>query len=321
MRFSPRLTAVLCTALGSSLLLAGCASSEESTPAEESPLSQYFSSVYGSDLSTEEQEERYREDEREREDLMAQCMSEEGFEYIPNLQSGSFSSGGMEWEPDSREWVSQYGYGMINYPGRDEPMTEDQYVDANSDYVESLSESERNAFYEALHGPGPDEETMASDEPMEWDWTTAGCYGWAENERGVEDPFSSEEHAPLMEALNKFYEDAMNSPEFAEIDAAWASCMTDAGHPGFSTQYEAQNSVGDESNALYEDNPEAGPDEALMTALSEKEIELALVDLDCREETDYRDRQQEIQAEKEQQFVDDHKEQLEAMKADAEQGR
>ncbi|KNC18943.1 hypothetical protein AC792_09620 [Arthrobacter sp. RIT-PI-e] len=328
MRLSPSLTAVLCASLGGSLLLAGCASSEETTTAEESPLTQYFSAAYGGDLSPEEQEEQFREDNREREELVAQCMTEEGFEYIPNVQNASFMSGG-EWEPDSREWVAQYGYGMINYPGRDEPVPEEeQYVDANQDYIESLSESEQTAFFEALHGPMPDEEAMMSDEPMEYDWTTAGCFGWAENERGGgEDPFSTEEHKPLMDAMDEFYQNTMDSPELAEIDAAWSSCMSDAGHPGFSAQYDAQTSINEASNALYESSAGAAPeemvmpDEAAMADLGEKEIELALADLDCREETDYRERQQEVQFEQEQQFVDDHQDQLEALKADIEQGR
>ena len=49
------------------------------------------------------------------------------------------------------------------------------------------------------------------------------------------------------------------------------------------------------------------------------EVELALADLDCREETDYTDRSTDIARDAEQQFVDDHRSELEAMKAAAEQ--
>jgi hypothetical protein len=324
-RLSTRVITVLTTTRCASALLAGCASSAE-TPAaeEESPLSEFFSSAYGADLSPEEQEKKFAEDEREREELVAQCMSEEGFEYTPNLQSGSMSVAfdGDEWDPDSREWVSQYGYGMINYPGREEMQSGDEgeYVDANADYVASLSESEQGAFNEALYGPAPDEEEMPVEgEAMEWDWTTAGCYGWAEHERGTVDPMSSDEHKPLMDAMNEFYENMMKSPELADVDAAWSSCMADAGQPGFSVQFDAQNSISEESNAIYENGSETGPDQAELDALGEKEIELALIDLDCREETDYRQKQQDVQFEQEQQFVDDHKTELEAFRADLEQ--
>lgn len=343
MRLSPRFSALITASMCASVLLAGCASTPEADrtdAAEESPLGEYFAAAYGGDTSEEEQQKQFAEDEREREEMVAQCMTDEGFEYTPNVQDASFMmSGGEDWDPDSREWVSQYGYGQINYPGREEMESGDvgEYVDNNADYVESLSESEQQAFYEALHGPMPDEEDMPmEDESMEYDWETAGCSGWAQHELLGEDPFMSDEHKPLMDDMNKLYETMMDSPELADIDAAWASCMADSGHPGFTTQFDAQNSIGEEMNALYEESsgsgldgsetdPDealmAGPDEAQMAELGEKEIELALVDLECREKTGYQDAFQKVNNELEQQFIDDHEAQLEAFKADAEQGR
>ncbi|GAA1113911.1 hypothetical protein [Arthrobacter flavus] len=322
-----RATAAAFMILTTSVAMSACSttpSDTTSTAVEESPLSEFFSSAYGGDLSPEEQEKKFAEDERQREELVAQCMTEEGFEYTPNLQSASMAvpAAGEEWDPESREWVSQYGYGMINYPGRDDmPSGEEEYADANADYVSSLSESEQEAFYEALSGPVPDEEDIPVDEEaMEWDWTTAGCYGWAENERGIEDPMASDAHKPLMDAMNGFYEDMMSSPELADVDAAWSSCMADAGQPGFSAQMDAQNSINDQMNSLYENTAETGPDEVAMTELGEKEIDLALVDLDCRDKTDYQEKLQDVQFAQEQQFVDDHKTELEAFRADLEQG-
>lgn len=51
-----------------------------------------------------------------------------------------------------------------------------------------------------------------------------------------------------------------------------------------------------------------------------KAVALALVDLDCRQQTDYRARHLRIQFDLEQRFVDDHQEELTALKARAEQG-
>lgn len=322
-----RTVTALTTILCSSVLLSGCAAPAESPAAAEaeSPLSTFFASAYGGDLSLEDQEKKFGEEERQREELVAECMTDEGFEYTPNLQNASvsMSSADGEWDPESREWVSQYGYGMINYPGRDDMPSdgEDEYVDANADYVASLSESERIAFDEALHGIAPDPEDMPADgESMEWDWTTAGCYGWAQNEQGGEDPTSSEEHKPLMNAMNTFYETMMTSPDLADVDAEWSTCMTNAGQTGFAMQMDAQNSISEQVNALYENAGEVGLDEAAMAEIGEKEIDLALIDLDCREEVDYKAKQQDVQYKLEQQFVDDHKSELEALKADLEQG-
>lgn len=230
MRLSARVITALSVTMCASALLSGCASPAEAPAAaeKESPLTEFFSAAYGADLSPEQQQEKYAEDEREREDLVAQCMTEEGFEYTPNLQASTMTmSSGEEWDMDSREWVAQYGYGMINFPGREEMEngSGEEYVDANADYVQSLSPSEQEAFNEALHGPMPDPEDMpAEGEAMEYDWTTAGCYGWAENEHGGVDPMASDEHKPLMDAMNELYESTMGSPELAALDAEWASC-------------------------------------------------------------------------------------------------
>ncbi len=56
-----------------------------------------------------------------------------------------------------------------------------------------------------------------------------------------------------------------------------------------------------------------------MAALGEEEVELALADLGCREETDYRQKAQDIQFELEEQFIADHESELEALRAAAEQ--
>lgn len=323
MPYSKRTSALLAASVCASFLLGGCAQSDDAEPAaKDSPLTEFMSSVYGGDVSPEEQEKEFTERERKREELVAQCMSEEGFEYTPNVQNVSFSMASMDdFKPDSREWVAQYGYGMINYPGRDgEQATEaTEYIDLNADYVASLSESEQTAYYEALNGPMPDEADMpAEGELTEWDWTTAGCYGWSEHEISGEDPASSEEHQPLIDAMNTLYDEMMASPELAGADAEWSACMADAGHPGFSVQTDAQNSISDKMSALYEDSDSM--DEAAMDAVGEEEIELALVDLDCREETGYRDTMESVQFKLEQQFIDDHKTELESFRADLEQG-
>ncbi|MFJ7750100.1 hypothetical protein ACIQXM_09110 [Arthrobacter sp. NPDC097144] len=301
-------------------------------------MTEFMASAYGADLSPEEQEKKYAEEDRQREELVAQCMKEEGFEYKPNVQSFSFSEGSAEeWNPDSREWVSQYGYGMVNFPGREETDSSDatEYEDVNADYAETLSESERTAFYEALYGPAPDEEDMPADgEAVEWDWSTAGCSGWAQHERDGDNAMTSDEHKPLMDAMNTLWEDAMSAPEISTLNAEWAACMADAGHPGFSAQQDAQNSINEKMNAAYENSAPtatatsaasgetapAGSDEADMSELGKEEIELALADLDCREKTEYRDKMLEVQFKREQQFVDDHKAELEAFRADLEQG-
>ena len=85
----------------------------------DSPLNKYMSAMWGGDLSEKEQQARFDKENKQREELIAECMAEEGFEYIPVVQNGGMVFSGDEWDPEDREWVAQYGYGMVNVPGRD----------------------------------------------------------------------------------------------------------------------------------------------------------------------------------------------------------
>ncbi|KAA9085563.1 hypothetical protein F6B42_12515 [Microbacterium radiodurans] len=310
--------------LGLVLIVTGC-SGGDAAPSEDdiSPIGEYFQAFYGGDLSSEEQEARYAAENTEREELVAQCMTDQGFEYIPMPSSTGVFDSGVEWKPEDREFVAQWGYGAVKYPGADEqPEPEQMTEDPNADYVASLSESEQTAFYEALYGPTPTEEEMSEDGSYEYNWETAGCNGWASHEVSGDDPTQADEFADVMDAINTFYESSASLPAIAELDRAWASCMDGAGYPGFASQSDAQNSIYEEINGLWNENtPETGPDPSAMDEIHEREVELALADLDCRDETDYRTAYQKAQFAAEEQFVADHKTELEAMKAAAEQAR
>ncbi|WP_019180584.1 hypothetical protein [Microbacterium yannicii] len=290
---------------------------------EDSPLNKYMMAVWGGDLSPEEQEERFAKEQEQREELVAECMTQEGFEYIPVVQDGTtFMSDGEEWKPEDREWVAQYGYGMVNYPGRDEPMpTDDMPVDPNQDYVTSLSESEQQAYYEVLHGPPVPEDQMNEDGSYEYDWEQAGCYGYAQHEVEQSNPAMADEFKPLMTAMEEFWTETHESEVFDEIDAEWSACMADAGHAGYDAQMDAQTTLSDELNEYYENQTEWVEDDPELAEFGEKEIEVALADLECREETGYRAAYAEIQYELEEEFIAAHKADLDALKAAAEQGR
>ncbi|WP_432533925.1 hypothetical protein [Kineococcus arenarius] len=313
------------------VLVAGVLTACSGSPAEAEsertgPLATYFESFYGGDLSEAEQQAKFEEQNKRTEELVAQCMSEQGFEYEPNTGNSSVSfASDSEWDPDSRDWVSQYGYGMVESPGMEEAEQEpvEENADPNADYVASLTESEQIAYSEALSGPTPSEEEMAAmeDGSYEWDWTKGGCYGEAQHETMGEDPLQSEEFEGLQEELTAFYEGQPSWPGMAEVDAAWSECMSQAGHSGFAAQADAQNSIIEELNGVWETmDPEGEVDQAALDAIGAKEVEVALADLDCREQTDYRSKVEDITFEQEQQFVDDHKAELDVVKAAAEQG-
>ncbi len=315
------------TALAALLSLASC-SSPEPAPSDDqtSPLASYLQAIYGgTDVDDEKQQERFAEDEKKRQSLIAECMTEQGFEYRPTLSAPALAtSTGDEWKPDDREWVAQWGYGIAQFPGADEPLPQDTTVDPNEDYLASLPESEQNAYWEALYGATADDDRLSDGDVPEYDWTTAGCAGRAGHEVSGDDPLQGEEFRPLRDALQAFWSDTSALPGMAEVDAAWAACMEDAGYPGFDVQADASGSISEAYNAAWtgaDGSPVDHLDEATVAQLSKTEIDTALADLDCRTSTGYADRTRAAQWAAEQAFVDAHRSELDAAKAAAAQAR
>ena len=320
--------------------LPGGASATPTLKQEDSPLAQYLSSVVGGpglDATKAEQQAFYDEQQRKVEEVTAKCMTEEGFEYAPG-GSGSVTVGdAAKYRPDDRDWVAQYGYGMVTYPGQEAMATAEptESTDPNQAYVESLTEAEQAAYQEALYGK-PVETDRDENGGTEYTWEDAGCMGRAQHEVSGDSPFTEEAHKPLIEALTAFYTNLSADPGYEAVDGEWTACMKEAGIDGFSKQPKAQDSINQLISEYYEQmnevpdktDPDAATDPAFGTmddpeyaAIAQKEVPLALADLDCRVKTNYRDRQLRIQFALEEQFIADHRAELDALKADAEQGR
>lgn len=328
----------VCSATVLALVLAGCSGTADAElDYADSPLTKYLSSAYGGDLSPEEQQKQFEERQREQEELIAQCMAEEGFEYTPNVQSGGmvFGDDGVEWEPEKKEWVEKWGYGIVDNPYNEtsEEQPSEEYVDPNAEYVQSLSESEQTAFYETAYGVPPEEDELGEDGSYEYNWEDAGCQGWAQHELEGDDPWQSDEFADLRAKMDELWTTMQDSPEYSDLNSEWAACMDEGGEPGFASPMEAQQSISDEQTAIFEEaygdgstevdtessdfvDPSTSPE---MEALGEREIELALVDLGCRTETAYMKTSLEIQFALEEKFIAENKADLEAFKAAAEQ--
>lgn len=82
------------------------------------------------------------------------------------------------------------------------------------------------------------------------------------------------------------------------------------------------NSISDKLTAVYDaaGDQVVEPTDPKLVTVKDEEIELALADLDCREKTDYTAVHKKVQDALEQRFIDDHRAELDALKADAEQG-
>jgi hypothetical protein len=298
------------------------------------PLDQYFEEIYGGDAG----QETSNAQQMQVEEITAECMAEQGFEYIP--VDWSSMGGGMEVMPDeldvewgTLEFAEKYGYGATTDPwGTGEqpvPEGEEEFVDPNQVVVDAMSDTEREAYYAALYGEPPTEEEMAEGGEFEYDWTTAGCSGKAQHEvYETVDGVEEDEFAALQEEMNSMYEASMQDPRLTGLNDEWSTCMADAGYPGMAAVGDGETTIYDEVNALYEDayadvDPSvemteedyAAIEAAVVEARKEitpREIEMAVADFTCREDISYQEIQQEVNFEHQQEFVDAHKDELDA---------
>jgi hypothetical protein len=130
-----------------------------------------------------------------------------------------------------------------------------------------------------------------------------------------------QEFGPLLEAVEEFRAGISQRPEWVELDAAYRECLANAGFPNGAGQFDFESQYLRPARAGMTSPEESErwstTDEA--KALLEIEIDMALAVFDCGVEVDYADRSQAIRFAAEEQFVADHKTELEAFRAAAEQ--
>ncbi|KGM14020.1 hypothetical protein [Cellulomonas bogoriensis] len=317
-------------AAGSLVLALAACSPDADDPAEElGPLDVMFEDLYG-DWSQEDGDAMNRQVE----ELTARCMAEEGFDYSPVDHSGStisYSSDDLDVEWGTLEFAEQYGYGITTDPwgheDEDRIQEMDGWSDPNQEYVEAMSDTERDAYYEALHGPGIDESEFEDGQDVEWDWTQGGCQGWAQHQV-YEGGADGEEYETLQAEIMTMWETMQADPRVTAVEAEWASCMADAGHPGLTATGEAEEQFYEQVNAAYDSIDYDAMSEtemeefdweahdaavkAELAALTPREIETAVADYTCREEVDYDATFREVNFELQQDVVDRHGPEIEA---------
>lgn len=299
------------------LLLTGCSGDEAPSAAgdeqQATPLTEYYEKLFP-EQSSEELDAQMRESEA----LVAACMQEAGFEYIPR---DSATDGSAVQEADeeygTEEYAAAHGYDITTFDPESEPVAEEM-VDPNEEYVSSMSETEANAYYETLYGGMTAEEYDPEAEAPVYDWTMAGCTGKAEHESGAGALYTDPAFLSFQADTEALYERAQKSPETEALRAEWADCMADAGYADYSSPEDAVDDISERSNALYENVSESDPmpDEAAMEELRQIERDTAVADYRCQEKVDYADTSLAIMAEFEQEYVDTHRAELDALVAE-----
>lgn len=304
----PHVLAPLALIVGVGLALTGCSEPVEAKlDPVDSPLAEFLGGGFGVQ-SAETQVEQAREVE----ELVAACMAEQGFEYIPVDQS-QYTAFLEEENRDTEEWVAAHGYG-VNMTDEETSARYGEFEDPNAEYVASLSRVEAEAYYEAQWGIPPKENADGS---YEYNWEEAGCVGAAEHKVKGEQAYDEEEFQPILEAINDLYESVSKDPRVKKLDADWAACMADAGFTEFTTQQDAAHSIYQAMNDSANYQAEIGEpaDEETFQAARELEIDTALSDFRCKEKFDYDSAKLAVQFELEEKFIEDHETELDALRA------
>lgn len=165
------------------------------SPGVRSPLAELLGySTDPADQAAEQQ--RFIEQERKVQQAVADCMKQEGFEYIaqdPAVFMGS-STFDEDIAFDSKEWAEKYGFGMSTTFGSDGfagPGTTPP-TDPNQAYVESLSEAERAAYHKALYGEVPAFDPTSASTTAMAAFEPSGCDGEARRATDTSQAFYSE---------------------------------------------------------------------------------------------------------------------------------
>lgn len=315
---------VVALAAAATLALSGCTTGE-TAPAETraasdpyvaatTPFTVYWDAMYGVHDDPREIAKREKVEK-----LIAECMADEGFDYVPVDQHRPKAVTPYMDGYGTEDWAAQHGYGA--FPTDEETKQMDEQVaseDPNLEYVESLSESEQGAYYDAMQGSNPPggvyDEGEKGEAPV-YPPEALGCQGRAEHDVNGDDPTQTSRFAPLVAAMNALEQDQLDDPAMAPIDAEWAECMADTGHPGLSTKQAASDVVFAQSSEYWDSGATEEPSNAIKAGWRAFEIEVAVADFRCAESMDYEAKALEVQITRENQFIADNRDELDALLA------
>ncbi len=163
-------------------------------------------------------------DHRRFEEMVARCMADQGFEYVPAIRP----VGGSRPVLDEEEFARERGFGITTWYGQEtmsEP-DEDEWVNPNEAVVAAMSESERYAYDDALYGLGEQRTDPDTGEQI-FDESDGGCRGQSYDEvYGFRDEVSRR----LGPARDEVFQRVLADSRFLEADRVWSECMADRGY-------------------------------------------------------------------------------------------
>lgn len=325
------------------LVLTACSSGSGQSgndDAADYPLADLYNALYDTtgyeSSSEEEMNAQFQAQQTKVEEAVAQCMADEGFDYIPFVGNYGVSIVASSDESDDPaeqygtvEYAQKYGYGM--YTGEDENVSsedEEQVENPNDAIVNQMSDSERESYYIALYGDSSDI-TEEEAETYEYDWTKVGCSGKAQHETDLDNsasPYTTLSEDPqwaeLISEADDLWEKAEQDSEMTSLISEWANCMADSGISGVKSPDGVYDLISEKMDELYQpSSSDSGTDnyDEIKPELAAYEISIAVPDATCKKKLDYDNKNNEIYNRIQQEFVDANKDKIEALIVAAQQ--
>jgi len=211
----------------------------------------------GGDISIEQA----RADGLHQQELIAECMAERGFEYTPvepNIFDGQAMAEDWDAMPGTMEFAEKYGYGYASGFWDEQGAANDDVdpaPDPNYARYAAMSTAEAKEYAAALWGEAamPDAVPDADGAVTGYDWEANGCEGWAQHEMdALPDGLDPDAFTALDAEITAMYGALSTAPEQAELDAAWAQCMAEAGYPDLDVRVDAEDSARGAREAIRE---------------------------------------------------------------------
>lgn len=220
---------------------AGGALAETTAAPEDQPetLDEYLGYGFDDPDAAAARDEEYR---RRAEEMIARCMAAEGFEYVPAIRPVS----SVNYEAnDVEEYVKEEGFGITTWYGREvRPAAEsDSWVNPNTAIVESMSDSEEDAYYAALHG-APTESSGAggpatvviveaeSTGEIDGEPVVDGAYGGGCNGEAYREIYGKQDAVleQILPELEEMWQGFEADPRYLKAEEDWRACMAEGGH-------------------------------------------------------------------------------------------
>lgn len=210
-------------------------------------------------------------------ELIAACMTEAGFEYIPvDVQTVEAGQARMRRDPGDtrRGYKVKYGLGVTT---RFDNPVRDVGMGPNLDIMNALPPSDREAYQRTLWGEDPDADFVWSLDEEDFSGT-GGC-----TREAVSQVFTPAQlRGSFVNPKDVLVEE---DPRIVQANEDWADCMHDAGYEYSEDQDEIIDEFQERLDELAGDeDPQdlTGPRAEALRRLQQEEIEVSLVDLDCQ---------------------------------------